>query len=42
MKQGEKFPHIRSYVEHLSSLPSWKAAEKIEQNDWLSEKDKNS
>ncbi|QHH97232.1 glutathione S-transferase family protein [Acinetobacter dispersus] len=31
MAQGKNFPHIQSYVERLSLLPSWKAAEKIEQ-----------
>ncbi len=35
MGQGENYPHIKSYVEHLSSLPSWKAAEKIEQDTVL-------
>lgn len=35
MEQGENYPYIKSYVERLSSLPSWKAAEKIEQDGML-------
>ncbi|EXB47014.1 glutathione S-transferase family protein [Acinetobacter sp. 1000160] len=35
MGQGEHYPHIQSYVEHLALLPSWKAAEKIEKDSLI-------